>query len=89
MWHVGSGIAKEHSLTVKSCYEALEGRPLVGSSLQSIWQIKAPMRVMVFIWLMLQNRILMVDNVMARGWSMVNMCYMCRQNSESLKRQRY
>lgn len=57
---------RQGSFTVKLFYETLEGRPLVGNSLQNIWAIKAPMRVMVFTWLMLQNRILTVDNLMRR-----------------------
>lgn len=68
---------RQGAFTVKSCYKALEGRSLLVNNLHNMWTIRAPMRVMVFTWLMLQDRVLTVDNLMRRGWSMVNMCYMC------------
>ena len=76
---------KEGQFMVKSCYQAMEEDPYVKTQVSKIWTIKAPMRVMVFTWLLMRNKILTIDNLMARGWEMANMCYMCRSQSESVQ----
>jgi zinc-binding in reverse transcriptase len=35
-------------------------------------------------WLMTPNRILTTDNLIRRGWSLVNICFMCRVDCESV-----
>ena len=40
---------------------------------------------MIFLWLMLQNRVLTVDNLMLRWWTMVNRCCMCRRAMETVR----
>jgi len=48
-------------------------------------EIGAPMRVMIFGWLMLKNKILTLDNLTRRGWHMVNRCIMCKEQAESVR----
>jgi zinc-binding in reverse transcriptase len=37
----------------------------------------------VFIWTMVQNKILTIVVLKRRGWSIVGICYMCKSNDES------
>lgn len=76
---------KSGCFSVKSFYRALERGPLIREEVSNIWKIKGPLRVMIFGWLMLRNRILTVDNLVARGWAMVNMCIICKKDSETVK----
>lgn len=69
--------------TVKSFYITMEQKPYIGSMAQYIWDIKGPGRVMIFIWLMYNNRLLTIDNLIKKGWEMPNMCHMCRMQSET------
>jgi mannosylglycoprotein endo-beta-mannosidase len=71
--------------TVSSYYHAFMHAPTIKSEVQKIWKIKSPPRMQVFSWLMMLNKILTVDNLMKRGWTMVNRCIMCRSQSESVK----
>ena len=47
--------------------------------------LKVPQRVMVFGWLMIQNKLLMIDNLVDRGWLVPNRCVMCKRASESVQ----
>lgn len=42
-------------------------------------------RVQVFIWLMLQTKIMTVDNLVIRGWELVNRCVLCKRQAESVR----
>lgn len=77
--------AKDGKYTVKTFYVMYEEGPHVISSISKFWKIKAPMRVMVFGWLMLHNKILTVDNLVKRGWELVNRCCLCREQAETVK----
>ncbi|CAL1389140.1 unnamed protein product [Linum trigynum] len=35
-------------------------------------------------WIVLHNRILTIDNLMKRGWTMVNRCNLCCRENESV-----
>lgn len=39
---------------------------------------------MVFIWLMLNNKILTIDNLMKRGWNKVNRCILCKRRTKTV-----
>jgi hypothetical protein len=76
---------KEGVFTVKSFYTAMNDTPCIKNEFNKLWEVKAPMRVRIFTWLMLRNRILTQDNLIRRGWQIANICYLCRQNQESVK----
>jgi zinc-binding in reverse transcriptase len=69
--------------TVKTCYRAIKEGPHIISSLRVIWNIKMPRRIEVFAWLLLQNKIFTIDNLIKRGWMLPNMCYLCRRQQET------
>lgn len=60
--------------TVKSTYRAIKNAPRITSTVPVIWSLRAQPRFKVFAWLMLLNRILTIDNLVIRGWTMVNRC---------------
>ena len=59
---------KNKNFTVRSFYKGIEDFPMNMDSINRIWKIKAPPRVKIFIWLMLRNKILTMDNLIKRGW---------------------
>lgn len=71
--------------SVKSYYRAMEATPIQTTHIPRVWELKGPLRVMIFGWLMLRNRILTIDNLVIRGFSMVNRCCMCRMEAETVK----
>ena len=42
-----------------------------------MWKIKIPLKVRVFMWLMLKNSILKKDNLARRGWTRSKQCHLC------------
>lgn len=70
--------------TVRSLYHFIKNRPTVQTHVHRIWKIVAPPRMQVFAWLMTQNKILTIDNLMKRGWTMVNRCVMCKSATETV-----
>ena len=50
---------------------------------KEIWGSYAPLRTPFFAWEEVWGKILIVDMLMKRGWSMVNRCSLCKDNEES------
>jgi zinc-binding in reverse transcriptase len=72
-------------LTTKSAYWFIKRRVTIQSDLLQIWKSIAPPRVFLFTWLALKNKILTIDNIAKRGWTLANICYLCRQEEESVQ----
>jgi zinc-binding in reverse transcriptase len=70
-------------LTSMLVYSFVHNTPHVQTKLYRLWEIKALHRVQVFMWLMLCNKLLTIDNLIARGWVITSICYLCRQHQES------
>jgi zinc-binding in reverse transcriptase len=70
--------------TVRSAYVFLNESPSIQEATFKIWEITAPLRVHVFLWLLLQDKILTIENMRKRGWIVASMCYLCRQHQESM-----
>ena len=51
---------------------------------KSIWKVKAPRRVVFFLWSVAWGRILTCDNLMRRGHVMAGWCCLCRAAGESV-----
>lgn len=71
--------------SVKSAYKAIKDEPTVATDIPRIWATKAPPRFRVFAWLMIKNRILTVDNLRRKGFILVNRCYMCEKQEETVR----
>jgi hypothetical protein len=50
-----------------------------------VWNVWAPSWCKVFIWLMLQNRIWMADQLLRREWMNKYFCPLCIQNLETVE----
>jgi zinc-binding in reverse transcriptase len=70
------------SIVTRSAYKFINHTPYVQDNLSRLWEIKAPPRVQVFLWMMMRNKLLTIDNMIRRGWMMPNMCYLCRMHIE-------
>lgn len=73
------------TFTVSSFYRGMEEYPIVIDIRARAWTIKAPPQVLIFIWLMLRNRILTIDNLVRRGWEIPNRCVLCKRAAETVE----
>jgi hypothetical protein len=51
---------------------------------KAIWRVKAPMRVVAFMWTVVLGKIITIDNLIKRGMVMANQCSMCKRSGEVL-----
>ena len=63
---------------IRFYYQAICGTMGVGFPWKSIWRVKAPSRVAVFVWIAAWGRILTYDNLQRRGIVTVGWCCLCR-----------
>ncbi|XP_078168507.1 uncharacterized protein LOC144563006 [Carex rostrata] len=71
--------------TVKTSYEAMASGPYIENCIAKIWKLTAPMRILIFGWLVIKNRILTTNNLTRKGWELPNICYLCRKEAESVR----
>ena len=57
---------------------------VTGFPCQIIWRSLAPAKVSFFVWEASHGKILTIDNLQRRGFSLVNRCYMCKGDSETV-----
>jgi hypothetical protein len=69
---------------VKSFYRALSPSGSSAFPWKSIWRSKAPPRVAFFAWAAAWGKILTVDNLRRRGLVVVNRCWLCESDGESV-----
>lgn len=60
-------LCKDGKFSVKSFYKALKVNNAV-FPLKKVWNFKVPLKIKVFIWLFVKNKILTKDNLYRRGW---------------------
>jgi zinc-binding in reverse transcriptase len=70
--------------SVKSVYTFLKSAPFIKTQIVNIWKLPVAPRIIVFMWLVLRNSILTLDNLKKRGWQMPNRCCLCFQEEESV-----
>ena len=69
---------------IQSYYNKIQGASIPSFPWKGIWKVKVPKRVAFFMWIATHGRILTLDNLMLRGLSLANRCYMCCCNEESV-----
>ena len=69
---------------IRSYYNKIQGASIPSFPWKGIWKVKVPKRVAFFMWIATHGRILTLDNLMLRGLSLANRCYMCCCNEESV-----
>jgi zinc-binding in reverse transcriptase len=72
--------------TASAYYEFIQNYSKIETSLPNLWTIKAPSRVTIFVWLMLRNAILMVNDLKRREWQLANIYHMCYNAEETVHR---
>ena len=78
-------LCKDGVFTSRSFYYALIDRRGVRFPWKSIWRVKAPPRVVFFIWTAAWGRILTCDNLMRCGYTMAGWFCMCCCDGETVK----
>jgi zinc-binding in reverse transcriptase len=63
-WH----LEKSSFFTVQSLYKFLNSGGVHIRLTISVWILKIPLKVKLFLWLAIKNRILTKDNLIKRGW---------------------
>ena len=74
--------SKDGAFASRSFYHVLNDKLGVPFPWKGIWAAKAPPRVSFFIWTATWGRILTCDNLMQRGYTLVNHCYLYCSNGE-------
>ena len=69
---------------VKSYYKSLRAENSLFFPAKEIWGSYAPLRTHFFAWEAVWGKILTIDMLMKRGWSMVNRCSLCKKNEKSV-----
>jgi ribonuclease HI len=75
------------SLTAKNVYLALASfywSQDKSNRCHQIWKADCPVKLKLFFWLLIENRILVWTNLQARGWEGPSRCYLCQQQSETI-----
>jgi hypothetical protein len=71
--NLGKGV-----FSVKSMYNALSANES-GRYHKRVWKGKIPEKITIFLWLALNNAILIKDNMIKRNWNGDPTCYFCLQ----------
>ncbi len=53
--------------SVKSMYKFLQDSGVIDKSFVQLWKSKIPLKVKIFVWLVLKRRVLTTDNLLKRG----------------------
>jgi hypothetical protein len=69
---------------VKTFYKALASQEAVSFPWKSIWRVKAPKQVSLFVWTATLGKILTQDNLRRRHIVVVEWCCMCKKNGKSI-----
>ena len=64
-------------LTCRSIYKILNFRGLNDNKYAIIWSLPIPPKIIIFVWLLLNNRILTKSNLSRRGWNGNMQCQFC------------
>jgi hypothetical protein len=69
---------------VKSYYRALLPCGSLSFPWKSVWRSKAPTREAFFVWMVVHSKILTLDNLGRMGMVVVNRCWLCETEGESV-----
>ncbi len=69
--------ASSGTFTVRSFYNFLQDSGVSDRRFVQLWQIKAPLKVKIFCWLVLRNRIRTMDKLLKSGWTRIGNCIFC------------
>ena len=67
---------------VKSLYSALDSRSAIQFSKNIIWSPCVPTKVVFFAWEASWGKVLTLDQLKKRGWTLANRCFLCCAEEE-------
>lgn len=70
-------LTESGQFSYSSAYRAMHHTGLISSTYKNLWKIRAPMKVRIFIWLMLDDKILTQQVMHYRGWPVPTGCHLC------------
>ncbi len=70
------------AFSVREAYRFLAFDGVNDSKLAYLWEVRAPIKIKIFMWLGARNRIQTADLLRKRGWIGPAMCVLCRRNAE-------
>jgi hypothetical protein len=76
--------SKKGRFKVKDFFRALSNAEGYDFPWKSVWRTKAPPRAAFFVWSAALGKILTLDNLRKRQVVVVNRCYMCKKDGESI-----
>ena len=76
--------SKDKGFMVSDYYRILVGNTFYSSPWKSIWKQKIPSRVAFFVWTAALGKYLTIDNLQKRKVWILDWCYMCKRNGESV-----
>jgi hypothetical protein len=74
-------LTRSGDFSVKSLHLYLSAR-LINFPYKVLWKLRIPLRIKVFCWLVIKNRVLTRDNLKKKGWKGNDLCEFC-DNLES------
>jgi hypothetical protein len=77
-------LSKRRNFEVKTFYKALVCPEAASFPWNGIWRVKAPKRVVFFVWTTALGKILTHDNLRRRGIVVVEWCVMCKKHGNPL-----
>jgi hypothetical protein len=78
-------LSKRGLFKVKSYYEVLNKKDDPSFPWKSIWCVKAPARVVFFVWTTALGKISTHDNLRKRNVVVIEWCCMCKKSGESIE----
>ena len=76
--------SKDKGFMVNDYYRILVGPTIYGFPWRNIWKQKIPSRVAFFVWTVALGKFLTIDNLRKRKVWILDWCYMCKSNGESI-----
>lgn len=70
-------LEKKGQFTTRSMYKMLVHRGVIYYSMRQIWKCKLPLKVKIFIWLILQGRLQTAVNLKGKKWKGSHKCVIC------------
>ena len=75
--------AKDGRFPIKRLYSELKPKRYMNFPSKMIWNSWVPPKVEIFAWEATWSKILTLDNIQRRGWTVTNRCYLCGKEEKS------
>ncbi len=77
-------VERQGVFSVKSTYSVMCDGGTRGVYAKSLWSLRIPIKVQIFVWLVLKGRLPTTDFVVNRGWTGCTTCVLCGCENETV-----